>query len=311
MGMTNSRAVGAGRRRIDLRRSLRTLGDNMRTMFNPLLRWRPGTKDLAEILLIASALPIYYGVRGITQTQVDDAVNRGVDIITIEKSLGIFWEVELQSWILPYSWLVKFLNSFYLFGHLPVIGSLAVWMYFWHRPQYLLMRNAFLLSGAIALIFFVNFPTAPPRLLPNELGFGFVDTVVEQYKQSRPLTPSWFVNEYAAFPSMHIGWNLLVGIALWLATRNILVRSFAVLMPLAMFTDIILTGNHYIIDAFAGTAVMLLGLAIALAGRHLVIHSFTRLPEESRRRGWRAWLAWLCGVPETENSQQVPTTASA
>lgn len=309
MSTTDSRAMG-NRRRFDMRRFLRKLGENMRTTFNPLLKWRPGIKDLAEILLIASALPIYYGVRGITQTQVDDAVNRGVDIIAIEKSLGIFWEVELQSWILPYSWLVKFLNAFYLFGHLPVIGSLAVWMYFWHRPQYLLMRNAFLLSGAIALIFFVNFPTAPPRLLPNELGFGFVDTVVEQYKQSRPLTPSWFVNEYAAFPSMHIGWNLLVGIALWLATKNVFVRGFAVLMPLAMFTDIILTGNHYIIDAFAGSAVMLVGLAIAIAGRNLVIRSFANLPEDARLRGWHAWLAWLCGVPETDKADELPAAAA-
>jgi hypothetical protein len=280
----------------------------MRTAFNPLLKWRPGRRDLAEILLIASALPIYYGVRGITQTQVEDAVGRGVDIIRIEQDLGIFWEVQLQSWILPYSWLVKFLNWFYLFGHLPVIGALAVWMYFWHRPQYLLMRNAFLLSGAIALIFYVNFPTAPPRLLPHELGFGFVDTVVQQYKESRPLTPSWFVNEYAAFPSMHIGWNLLVGIALWLATRNPLLRGFAVIMPLAMFTDIILTGNHYIIDALAGTAVMFLGIAIAVASRELVVRSFARLPEETRHHGWRPWLAWLCGVPDSDNSQ---TTAAA
>jgi hypothetical protein len=173
------------------------------------------------------------------------------------------------------------------------------------------MRNAFLLSGAIALIFFVNFPTAPPRLLPHELGFGFVDTVVEQYEESRPLTPSWFVNEYAAFPSMHIGWNLLVGIALWLATKNIFVRGFAVLMPLAMFTDIILTGNHYIIDAFAGTAVMLLGLAIAVAGRTLVMREFSRLPLEARTRGWRAWLAWLCGVPDNQHAQQRTSSAAA
>lgn len=274
----------------------------MQTMLNPLLQWRPGAKDLAEIILIASALPIYYLVRGITQTQVDDAVDRGVDIIRIEQNLGIFWEVELQSWILPYEWLVKLLNWFYLFGHLPVIGSLAVWMYFWHRPQYLLMRNAFLLSGAIALIFYVNFPTAPPRLLPHEMGFGFVDTVVQQYEQSRPLTPSWFVNEYAAFPSMHIGWNLLVGIALWLASRNIFIRAFAVLMPVAMFTDIILTGNHYIIDAVAGTGVMLIGLGIALAGRHLVTRSYAKLPGDLRTRGWRPWLAWLCGVPDNNES---------
>lgn len=307
MSTTNSRAVGAGRR-AGVGKLLQEFKERMRAAFNPLLRWRPGRRDLAEILLIASALPIYYGVRGITQTQVDDAVSRGVDIIRIEKDLGIFWEVQLQSWVLPYSWLVKALNWFYLFGHLPVIGALAVWMYFWHRPQYLLMRNAFLLSGAIALVFYVNFPTAPPRLLPHELGFGFVDTVVQQYKESRPLTPSWFVNEYAAFPSMHIGWNLLVGIALWLSTRNPFLRGFAVIMPLAMFTDIVLTGNHYIIDAFAGTAVMFLGIAIAIASRELVARSFARVPEEARHRGWRPWLAWLCGVPDPDTSQ---TTAAA
>jgi hypothetical protein len=150
-----------------IKRFGRSLGQGLHRNMSVLLNWRPTWKDGAELLLLASALPIYYGVRGITQTQVDDAVQRGVDIIAIEKNLGIFWEVEMQSWVVGYGWLVKFLNNFYLFGHLPVIGALAVWMYFWHRPQYLFMRNAFLISGAIALIFYVNFPTAPPRLPPH------------------------------------------------------------------------------------------------------------------------------------------------
>ncbi|MDO8616048.1 MAG: phosphatase PAP2 family protein [Dehalococcoidia bacterium] len=271
---------------------------------HPLLSWRPGVHDLAEIMLLAVALPIYYLVRGVTVTQVDEAIARGADIINMEKSLGIFWEVELQSWILSYQWLVKLLNWFYLFGHLPVIGTLAVWLYFWHRPQYLLMRNAFLLSGAIALIFYVNFPTAPPRLLPEGLGFGFVDTVVQQYQQSRPLTPSWFVNEYAAMPSMHIGWNLLVGISIWLASRNIFVRAFAVLMPLAMLIDIILTANHYILDAAAGLGVMLIGLGIALAARWLVMRAFSAESKAERKKGWASWLCWLCGVAPSEQQPE-------
>ena len=266
---------------------------------NPLVSWRPGPKDGAEVLLIALVLPLYYLVRGIAHTQVDDAVQRGVDIIRLERSLGIFWEVELQSWALSYDWMVKLLNWFYLYGHLPVIGALALWLYFWHRPQYLLMRNAFLLSGAIALIFYVNFPTAPPRLLPEALNPGFVDTLVQQYQQSRPLTPSWFVNEYAAFPSMHIGWNLLVAIAIWMASRNIFVRAFAVLMPAAMLTDIVLTANHYILDAVAGFGVMMIGLGIALAGRWLVLRVFSPQSRAAREIGWVSWLYWLCGVPET------------
>jgi hypothetical protein len=269
-------------------------------------------KDGAELMLIASALPIYYLVRGITQTQVDDAVTRGVDIINLEKNLGIFWEVEMQSWVLPYEWLVKFLNNFYLFGHLPVIGTLAVWMYFWHRPQYLFMRNAFLLSGAIALIFYVNFPTAPPRLLPHELGYGFVDTVVSQYQQSRPLTPSWFVNEYAAFPSMHIGWNLLVGVAVFLATKNVWIRAFAVFMPIMMMADIVLTANHYIIDGVAALPVIGLAILIAALARRAVL---TRWPVdgiEARTKGYVSWLYWLVGVSPEERpaiTVSVPTAA--
>lgn len=304
--MATQAAPNAG---FNIRRFLGSQARAMRANLDVVFSWRPGVKDGAEILLIAIALLIYYGVRGITQTRFDDAVQNGVDIVELEKNLGIFWEVELQSWILSYGWFVKFLNWFYLFGHLPVIGILAVWMYFWHRPQYLIMRNAFLLSGAIALIFFLNFPTAPPRLLPHEIGFGFVDTVANQYQESRPLTPSWFVNEYAAFPSMHIGWNLLVGVAVWMASKNPFVRAFAVIMPLMMFSDIILTANHYFIDAFAGFIVMLVGLGIALAGRWLAMRIVSPQSKEAREKGWVSWMYWLCGVSHNTSGQSATHTA--
>jgi hypothetical protein len=285
--------------------------DTLVTAFNPLIRWRPSFKDLAEIILIASALPLYYLVRGQAHQRVDEAVQRGVDIVHFEKSLGIFWEVQLQSWVLPYDWLVSFLNAFYLYGHLPIIGVLAVWMYFWHRPQYLLMRNAFLLSGAIGLIIFVNFPTAPPRLLETHgVELGFVDTIFLEYNQSRPDTPSFFVNEYAALPSLHIGWNLLVGITLWLATRNVLMRAFGVLMPLTMFAVIVLTANHYIIDAFAGFGVMMLGLMIALAGRWFVMQRFSE-EEGTNGKRWVNWLRWLCAVPPPEDTKRVSEARAA
>ncbi len=267
---------------------------------NPLLTWRPSKKDLAEIMLIASALPLYYLVRGFAHERVGEAMARSVDIARIERSLGIFWEADLQRKILDYHWLVDFLNGFYLYGHLPVIGALALWLYFWHRPQYLLMRNAFLLSGAIGLIIYVSFPVAPPRFLPE---FGFVDTVLNEYKTGRPLTPAFFVNEYAAMPSLHFGWNLLVGAAVWLSSKRIILRAFAVAMPFMMFTDIILTANHYFLDAAAGMLVVLLGALIAYNIRRMVLRR--QGGEQSTLRdcgGWRGWLGWLCGVPEGETA---------
>lgn len=275
---------------------------------NPLLRWRPGLKDGAEVMLIAVALPIYYLVRGQVEERVGEAVQRGADVVTLERSLGIFWEVELQKAVLDYGWFVDSLNAFYLYGHLPLIGALAVWLYFWHRPQYLLMRNTFLISGAIALVIYLNFPTAPPRLLPDHLGFGFADTVFEQYGHERPLTPTFFVNQYAAMPSMHFGWNMLVGLALWLSTRNIFVRALAVLMPFAMFTDIILTANHYLLDPILAIPVVALGLAITLGGRWLVPRVLSPESKVAKEHGWTTWVYWLVGIDEDgENrSQRVP-----
>lgn len=112
---------------MDVRSLGRRFADNMFATFQPLIKWRPGLRDAAELILIVSALPLYYLVRGVAHAHVDDAVARGVAIVNLEKSLGIFWEVQLQSWILPYDWLVKFLNGFYLYGHLPIIGVLAIW----------------------------------------------------------------------------------------------------------------------------------------------------------------------------------------
>lgn len=296
----------------DIKSLPRRFRENIITVFHPLLRWRPGLKDAAELLLLASALPMYYLVRGVAHQRVDEAVARGVAVVNFEKSLGIFWEVQLQSWVLPYDSVITFLNAFYLYGHLPIIGILAVWMYFWHRPQYLVMRNAFLISGAIGLIIFVNFPTAPPRLLePNGVALGFVDTIFQEYNQSRPDTPSFFVNEYAALPSLHIGWNLLVGIGLWMATKNIFARAFAVAMPITMFAVIVLTANHYIVDAFAGFAVMMLGLIIAFSARWVVIRLYSPDSKIAKEKGWVPWLYWLCGVADREQAHQAPEKQGA
>ena len=283
-------------------RLLRKWRSNMKV----LLTWRPGKRDLAELFLIASTLPLYYLVRGSAQQRVGEAFARSIDLIKLEKGLGIFWEADLQRWVLSYEWLVQLLNNFYLYGHLPVIGALALWLYFWHRPQYLLMRNAFLISGAIGLVVYVSFPVAPPRFLP---AWGFVDTVLDQYNTGRPLTPSFFVNEYAAMPSLHFGWNLLAGVAIWLASRHIGIRAFAVLMPLAMLADIILTANHYFLDAAAGLLVVALGAAIAIGVRELVRRYRDRRGADAPK-AWQRWVYWLCGLADPPERPQAATKAA-
>ncbi len=137
----------------------------------------------AEVALIGVALPLYYLVRGLSHERVAVAFDHANQLIDLEKALGIFCEADLQDQVLSYGWLVDTLNAMYLYGHLPVVLVIAIWLYLRHRPQYLLMRNAFLISGAIGLIVYVSFPVAPPRLMPEEL--GFTDTVFRQYGVSR------------------------------------------------------------------------------------------------------------------------------
>lgn len=114
-------------------------------------------------------------------------------------------------------------------------------------------------SGAIGLVIFVAIPVAPPRLL----GEGFIDTVTEHSTSYRVLQPPGLVNKYAAMPSLHVGWNVLVGYILFTTTRSRAIRAFAVVTPLLMAFAVVATANHYVVDGFVGTIVALIGLWVS------------------------------------------------
>ena len=96
---------------------------------------------------------------------------------------------------------------------------------------------------------FALYPLAPPRFLPEH---GFVDTIAANSAGYRDFNASALVNEYAAMPSLHVGWVLLVSIAIMNLVRSRAVRATAAVLPIAMFGAIVLTGNHYIVDGIAG-----------------------------------------------------------
>jgi hypothetical protein len=159
--------------------------------------------------------------------------------------------------------MVDLWNYVYIYGHLPVIIMVAIWLYTAHRPSYAFFRNAFLLSGLIALIDFSAVPLAPPRYMPE---FGFVDTIVHA-KSYYVLQSPKIVNQYAAMPSLHFGWDLLVAVAVGANTGSRWVRRVTYVLPLVTLGGIVLTANHYFLDAVAGAAVAGVGLALAWALR--------------------------------------------
>ncbi len=223
-------------------------------------------RDVFEIGLAAVAFLLYFLVRGSVVQRDEEALRNASNIIDLERALGFFWEPELHAAILGNQALVQFFNQVYFWLDFPLIVGLGLWLYFSHRHQYTVARDALLLSGAIALIVYHTFPVAPPRLLPPEYGFAFTDTINEYSNfsyQAQSMQP--FVNPYAAVPSLHYGWAVLIGGVLFWTTRNAWLRTLGVLLPIGQLAAIVFTANHYILDAMAGLVVALMGLALAMA----------------------------------------------
>ena len=219
-------------------------------------------RDFFELILVGIAFLLYFVVRGSVVDRTGEAVHRAVRIIDFEQNWGFFWELELQALIMGSRALIQLFNAIYFWLDFPLIVVVGLWLYFWHRHQYTITRDAILSSGAIALVIYHLFPVAPPRLLP---GFGFVDTLEVfnnlsyQAQQNQP-----FVNPYAAVPSLHVGWALLITIGIIGATRVKPIWFLAALLPMAQAAAIIFTANHFIFDAIIGVVVSLMGLVIAI-----------------------------------------------
>ncbi len=225
-------------------------------------RWVSGLFELSrQASLIVLAALLYFGVRGITEGSVDDAVRHGLEVLAFEERLGLDIEHWAQELIIDRSWLVTFFNRVYIWGHWPVIAATLVWLHQTRRVDYLILRNSMFISGAIGLVIFTAYPVAPPRLS----GIGLIDTVTEHTNSYRILQPPSLVNKYAAVPSLHVGWNFLVGLALHNATRNRAIRAFSSTSPILMFIAVVVTANHYLIDG-------MIGIVVAYAGLWLAVH---------------------------------------
>jgi hypothetical protein len=210
-------------------------------------------------MLIAAGFLGYFGVRALTQGSAAAATANAHTLVSLERTLGIYWEPAWQQMLVGHRLAVTLMNWVYIWGHWPVIAAVAIWLYLRLPDEYRLVRNAFFISGAIGMAFFIAFPVAPPRLVDLD----FTDTVARYSHAYRALQPPSLVNRYAAFPSLHFGWDLLVGIALARHARSVAVRAFGFVMPVAMAVAVGTTANHWVIDIAAGGAVALTGLALA------------------------------------------------
>ena len=210
-----------------------------------------------ELAIFAAAYLTYFGVRALTEGAPQRAFENAMRLHRLEVDAGIDWEGAVQGAVLRTQGLVDLANAIYIYGHWPVLLGAGVLLYRHRRLHYYRLRNVCLLTGLIGLVIFVVFPVAPPRLTDLPV----IDTVTRDSEGYRQILPPSLVNEYAAMPSFHAGWNLLVGIVAYGACTHRLVRVFAILMPAAMAFAVIATANHFVIDVIVGVSIVLAALA--------------------------------------------------
>ena len=223
-------------------------------------RWSTASMLVRDAVIVLAAFGAYFGARALTHADADSALRHAGSVVGAERALGVFYEPTLQRYVRDHTHVVTLLNWIYVWGHWPVIIAVMVWLAIHHRRWFRITRNALFVSFGLGLFFFVWFPVAPPRLA----NLGFVDTVSLHSAAYHVLQPPNLVDKYAAMPSFHLGWDLLMGLALFMCARWRALRLLGLLMPLAMFSSIVLTANHYFLDGVVGVALVLVSLFIGL-----------------------------------------------
>ena len=215
---------------------------------------------LVQVTIVVTGIFCYFQVRGLTESDPATAVQNARDVMDLERWLGLRHEDAVQAQVLAHESLWDVANWVYVWGHWPVIIVTMVWLVLQHRHVFLRLRDAMLVSGAIGLVVFTAYPVAPPRLVDPAL----IDTVTVSSQAYRYLQPPNFVNQYAAMPSLHAGWDLLVGVSIATAGGTLLVRAIGWVLPGIMAFAVVATANHYLVDVLAGLALAMLGHVCAL-----------------------------------------------
>lgn len=219
------------------------------------LHWlRPTLRALREIGFILAAYAAYLLAKRLLPAHAGSlAVGNALQLLSLEEAGGFLWEHHLQAWALEAGrGGVLFFNGVYLLAFWPFMAPVAVLVYIKSRERYRYYRTVILLSLALAIPVFVAFPVAPPRLLPSSVD-GLQAFGPSAYG-GPGMTP--FYNPLAAMPSFHFAWAILFGL-LFFRSGPAWLKALGLLYPALHFLAIIVTGNHYILDAAGGFTVAL------------------------------------------------------
>jgi hypothetical protein len=231
-----------------------------------------------EVLLIGAFYSIYTAVRntfGSEKVSPGEAFTNARHVVRLEKALGLYHEQRIQDAFLGARWLVQVLNVYYGTFHFFVTAGALIACFHLRKQSYRLIRNTLAATTALALTGFALFPLMPPRLLDNTGpygagtlhggDYGYIDTLAKigglwSFDSG---TMQSISNQYAAMPSLHIGWSLWCAIVLWPLINRRWWRVLLVAYPFVTMVCIVVTANHYWIDGLGGAVTLLAGYALA------------------------------------------------
>lgn len=256
-----------------------------------------GIKDAAlQISLFGACYVGYQIVRGQADGAAATAFWNATKLINLENSLDIFVEPTIQGWARGNRFVIGFADWMYVNSHYIVTFGSLLFIYMRRNSSFYFVRNMFIAAMGIALVGYALYPTAPPRLMPE---WGFSDTIAlatgirVDNEQASAL-----INLYAAVPSMHVCFALMIGGSMRVLVPQRWQRRAWLMYPLLVTWVVVVTGNHYLIDAILGAMTAFVAWLIA---RRL----------GAMREGWRFHPAAEPTAPATPHGQEVPAEASA
>ena len=221
------------------------------------LRW---WKEAIYVLL-------FYGVYSVVRNKfgsaggggAEHAFNNAKDIIQVERWLGSFHEETIQEWFLGAKWFIQFWNLFYGTFHFVVTTFCIFWLFRRFPERYVKFRTTLAVTTALALIGFATYPLMPPRLLPQ--AYGFIDTLKDygglwSFDSGAMQKVS---NQYAAMPSLHFAWSTWSAMVLVPTMRRRWLKVLCAIYPLLTLFAVVVTGNHFWLDAAGGVLILALG----------------------------------------------------
>ncbi|MFJ2716081.1 phosphatase PAP2 family protein [Streptomyces sp. NPDC087437] len=229
-----------------------------------------------EILLIAVSYWTYSLIRNAVPEQKAKALRNADWVWDAEHQLGIAVEHSVNHALNSVTWLIIGMNYYYATLHFVVTIGVLVWLYRTHPGRYAAARLTLFVTTGVALLGYYLYPLAPPRLMT---GGHFVDTVQVHHTWGSMASGDLknMSNQYAAMPSMHIGWSLWCGLTVFTLCTIPWLRVLGLLYPVATLVVIVATANHFWLDAVGGALCLSFGFTVARAWYGALPHALPRL----------------------------------